>query len=112
MRLEVAEISLSMLLREFAQTFGIAYAVLVRFPTRNSLTLILRFMDSDRYRDRLSLILDFITLLPPIPINVYDFDSLPEEFIRYSFKHGKIMYVGSYEIYMRDLEKLIGSDPS
>ena len=109
MRFEAIELSLSSLLREYAQTFGIAYAILIRFPPSKNFVLILRFVNSDRFSDRLSLILDFITLLPPIPIDVYDFDTLPEEFLRYSIRYGKVMYVGNYETYMQDLEKLLTS---
>lgn len=112
MRFEAIELSLSSLLREYAQTFGIAYAILIRSPLSGNFILILRFVNSDRFGDRFSLLLDFITLLPPVPIDVYDFDTLPKEFLRYSLRYGKVMYVGNYETYMQDLEELLVSNSS
>lgn len=111
-RLRAIELSLASLLREYAQTFGIAYAILSKSPLSRNFILILRFVESDRFGDRLSLILDFVTLLPPMPIDVYDFDTLPREFLMYSLRHGKVVYVGNYETYIRDLERLFGTSSS
>jgi len=105
---EAIENMLTAILKEFAPMFKIAYAILLNNVLPHKRILIIRFYESSP-EERFKLLLDFITLLPLIPLDVYDYTSIPIDLARYVHKYGKAIYVGNYDLYAEDFEKIMSS---
>lgn len=97
---------LSKLLHSYAQLFKIAYAILYQPHKDCSPMLTIRF-EIDEFEERFKLLLEFTTILPSTPINVYDIQSLPKGILKTVFRYGKILFIEDYELYLKDLKQAI-----
>lgn len=107
--MEQLERTLSILLQEYASLFKIAYAILYQPYRRCIPMLILRFL-IDEPDERFRLSLEFMTILPPTPIELHDVQSLTIDVLKEVFRYGKVLYLGDYNLYLRDLKQVVNAN--
>ncbi len=95
---------LKRILMEYGPSLRISYALLYKPYDGSNHILILKFKSGTPDDHAFEMKLDFVTLLPPMRLDIYDVRDIPSELLKHVFKHGEVLYVGDYEEYLRDLE--------